>query len=193
MNIEYLGKCADRQHKATLAVAQQLVCLPAPAIPSLPIVVRRGELLIYHSTVEGPKPDMDYVNPYIMNGSFSLGLRFKYLHALETGEKMQHGHELKGMFDSLTESSREALAAFFAAETKGNPICKRISLLLNQHRLQFRWDLAFLLTRSNLAFERWRYIYEQKGDIAWFCGYTQIKTAIDKRILQIKDASSGAA
>jgi hypothetical protein len=193
MNIDHLGKCADRQHKATLAVAQQLVGLPAPAIPSLPIVVRRGDLLIYHSTVAGPRQDMDYVNAYIMNGSFSLELRFKYLHALETGQKMQHGHELKGMFDSLTDYSRHALAAHFAAETKNNQICKQISVLLNQHNLQFRWDLAFLLIRSNLAFERWRYIYEQKGDIAWFCGYTQIKAALDKRIHEIKEATSGAA
>jgi hypothetical protein len=59
--------------------------------------------------------------------------------------------------------------------------------------MQFRWDLSFLLGKSNLAFERWRYIYEERADIAWFCGYTQIKAAIDRRIDQILGASSGAA
>jgi hypothetical protein len=155
--------------------------------------VRKGKQLIYHSSVEGPKPDMDYVNPYIMNGSFSLELRFKYLHAIETGEKMAHGHELRTIFDSLTEESKSYMSSFFAAETKSNPICKKISALLHQQKMQFRWDLSFLLGKSNLAFERWRYIYEERADIAWFCGYTQIKAAIDRRIDQILGASSGAA
>jgi hypothetical protein len=193
VNIGYLGECANRQHKATLAIAQQLVCLPALAIRSFPIVVRKGELLIYHAAAEGPNPDMEYVNPYIMNGSFALELRFKYLHALETKQTMQHGHELKGMFDSLTDDSKIALSAFFTDETSNNPTCKQISRMLNEHQLQFRWDLAFLLARCNLAFERWRYIYEQKGDIAWFCGYSQIKSAIDTRIHQIREATSGGA
>ena len=193
MNIDYLGKCSDRQHKATLAVAQQLVCLPAPQIVSLPIVVRRGELLIYHSAQEGSRPDMDFVNPYIMNGSFSLELRMKYLHALETGQKMAHGHELKGMFDGLTKESKKSLLGHFSAQTKSSPICKNVARLLNKHKVQFRWDLPFLLGKSNLAFERWRYIYEQKGDIAWFCGYTQIKAALDLRIKEVAEAAVGAA
>lgn len=193
MNIDYLGKCSERQHKATLAVAQQLVCLPAPIIASLPIVVRRGKVLIYHSSQDGPRPDMDFVNPYIMNGSFSLELRMKYLHALETGKKMTHGHELKTLFDELTEDSRTRLIAYFSTETKNNATCKIISRLLNEQKVQIRWDLPFLLAKSNLAFERWRYIYEQKGDIAWFCGYTQIKAALDRRINELVAAPPGAA
>lgn len=164
MNIDYLGKCAIRQHRATLAVAQQLVGLPYPLIHSLPFLAKRKNELWLYAPFRS-KIDFDFVNPYIMNGSFSLELRMKYLHALETGIALPQGHRLRTIFEGLTIECRSAIRANFHEAAKANSSSKEISRVFNEKaKLQFKWDIDLFLEKSNLAFERWRYIYEHGAD-----------------------------
>lgn len=135
------------------------------------------------------KYDSDYVNPYIMNGSFAIELKMKYLHFLETGFKMKGGHRLRDLFDELSPKTRERIGGELRDIVHSSKLHKRIARYFNEEvKIQFRWDVEFLLQKANMAFERWRYIYENT-DSTWFAGYTEIANSIDARIKEIESLS----
>ena len=122
-----------------------------------------------------------------MNGAFSLELKMKYLHYLETGKKIESGHELCGIFGELTNESKEALRENLKQVVKNCSVCKEAVKFFNsEYKIQFRWDIYNLLSKSNMAFERWRYMYEGKKDLTWFAGYSEIQASLDLRIENLK-------
>jgi len=95
MNLEHLEKCAIRHHKGTLAIVEKLVGVPESHIEMCPLIAKKGTVLhAYFPQTNGRAPDYDYLNPYVMNGAFSLELKMKYLHYLETAQKIEANHNL---------------------------------------------------------------------------------------------------
>lgn len=187
MDIGYLEKCAERHHKGTLAIAEKLVGLPEALIESCPVVVKKAtDIYLYMPNSNAQHIDSDYVNPYIMNGAFSLELKMKFLHALETGTKLEAGHRLLDLFALLTNESKEFLRSNLKSMCKESEKCKATAKYFKHEiRVEFNWEMHKLLSNSDMAFERWRYIYEKK-DSTWFAGYTEIQKVLDLRISNLK-------
>ncbi|MDZ4056696.1 MAG: hypothetical protein U1D69_06960 [Polynucleobacter sp.] len=111
----------------------------------------------------------------------------KYLHALETGCALPPVHRLKDIFEGLTIESKSAIRSNFKEIAKTSPSSKEISRVFNEEaKLQFKWDIELFLEKSNLAFERWRYIYEEGKDSTWFVGYSEIISSLCKRITDLE-------
>jgi hypothetical protein len=165
--------------------------MPSPLVSTFPLVAKKGATLFYFAPQE-VQTDTDFINPYIMNGSFSLELHMKYLHALETERKLLGGHRLWDLFSNLTNESKDAIRTNFSAITKASALHKNISRIFNKElRLPFTWSLELLLKRADLAFERWRYIYEGE-DTTWFAGYSEMQQAIWQRADQLEKEKLGA-
>ncbi|MDO9104342.1 MAG: hypothetical protein Q7U57_05205 [Methylovulum sp.] len=185
MNLDHLEKCAQRQHKGTMAIVEKMVGLPQSQIKMCPIIVKKGTELCMYS----PYPaDCEYISPYIMNGGFSLELKMKYLHYLETGKQIESGHKLRAIYCELTDASKKALRENLKEVVKNCSLCKEAVKFFNsEYKIQFNWDIHKLLSNSNMAFERWRYIYEGKNDPTWFAGYSEIQASVDIRINNLKN------
>ncbi|WP_331352965.1 hypothetical protein [Cellvibrio sp. UBA7671] len=188
MNINYLEICTQRHHKATLALVEKLVGVPSELVETCPVIAKKGtELHMVMPGITGLTIDYDFVNPYIMNGAFSLELKMKFLNLIETGNKIEAGHRLLGIFSELSNDTKEFLRENLKIIVKNSSTCKEVTKILNQEsKIQFNWDLHKLLSNSDMAFERWRYIYESSDDSTWFAGYSEIQKALDLRIADLK-------
>jgi hypothetical protein len=187
MDIKNLELCALRQDRATEAIVEKLVGLPARFIKVFPIIAKKGTFLhMYMPGNVGVNIDYDFVSPYIMNGAFSLELKMKYLHALETGEKMKSGHKLLELFAELSDETKKVIRNKLKLITKKSKLHQDTTKYFTQEaNIQFSWEVHKLLSNSNMAFERWRYIYEG-GDSTWFAGYSELQESLNCRISELK-------
>lgn len=185
MGINSLKLSANRQHKATMAIASRLVGVPEYMIVSCPVITRKaGGIYCYAPGIRG-EMDTDFINSYIMNGAFALELKFKYLHELETHSRLEEGHRLQSLFTALTNETKAKIRDSFKAYTKTNELCKEVTKVMQSQNIQYSWDLHKLLSNSNMAFERWRYIYEDQHDPTWFAGYSELQHSLDLRIAEL--------
>jgi hypothetical protein len=183
LDVSYLFKCAERQHKATVLLAERVTGVPSEAISSLPVLIKTDRhMALFSYQVNGG--DNDFINPYLMNAAFALELYFKYLHAAESGQQLVGGHDLLTLFDNLSGESRKFISAAWIDHLKTSEGCKLISFLIDQH-VAFELDVRYFLKNGRHAFKQWRYMYEHRSDGAWLCGYSQIRRAILARAREL--------
>lgn len=186
MDLNNLKKCAYRQELATAAIVEKLVGLPADLIEVFPVIAKKSAAIhVFFPGIFGSINE-DYVNPYVMNGAFALELKMKYLHALETGERMESTHRLDAIFSALSGETKKVIRDQFSKITTGSKLHKDTAKHFNQAvKIQFDWDVYRLLVRSSMAFERWRYIYDGDGS-TWFAGYSELQKSLDVRINELR-------
>lgn len=187
MNIEYLEKCAERYHIGTMAVVEKLVGLPSSMIKVAPFIAKKGANLIFYAPKGnvGIHPNNEYIHPYIMNGAFSLELKMKLLHAVETNSEMQ-GHNLSTLFGAMSDETKEYMREDIKQYVKNSEPHKDTIDFFKKEKIKFDWQLHKMIEKSSLVFERWRYIYEGKDDPMSFVGYTEIQHALNSRIADLR-------
>ena len=127
MDIEYLGKCADRHHLGTLAIVEKLLQTNWNPDDVCPYLVKKAkDIHFYVPAISAVEPNHEYISPYIMNGAFSLELKMKYLHALETGKKMEAGHRLLELFTELSAESKESIRKHMKETIKESKYAKSV-------------------------------------------------------------------
>lgn len=187
MDVESLRVSANNYHKGTMTLVSNLLGVPNEMIKTCPIVVRkRGDTLALALGTQGIANDMDYMLPYIINGAFSLEVKMKYLNYFETGVLMQ-GHNLLTLFEDLTDDTKNSIKQKLKEITSSSSFYRDINREINKtHKVPFSWEAHKLISNSSLAFERWRYSYEDKDKVTWFAGYAELQKAFDARIEVIK-------
>jgi hypothetical protein len=105
------------------------------------------------------------IEPYVVVSSFSSELYMKCLYAMESDGNRIHGHNLRKLFDVLSQETKEELTGGWAT------ISQIYNQSYEQYGEKFRLprDLIAQLDLSGRMFEDMRYFYES-GDFAkhWF-------------------------
>jgi hypothetical protein len=190
MNLEQLEKSAYSHHKATEAIVQKIVNTVSYTPVFFPIIVRKGEQVsCIVNASEQVAPNMDYVEAYITIGSFSLELKMKLLIFLESGNWV-NGHKLMSLYESMTAESKDDVRLALADLTKNSEFHKLGSKAINENcKVQFSWSPHKLISNSSEAFEKWRYCFEEKGNVSWFAGYSELQQAFDARIRRLRETA----
>lgn len=185
MDITHARKSAERFHKTTLLLAGAITDLPydyffGGHFETLPIVVGDGKRLSVYFEGGRESGDVELITPYVVNGAFSLELYLKVLLFAETGAPAR-GHKLKGLYDKLTEGSKD----FLADRIRGFIDYSRFhrdmaALITRKSKISFSWDIESLIAHSSDAFEKWRYAFEAQP--GWFAGYNELRNALVDRI-----------
>jgi hypothetical protein len=188
MNLEQLEKSAYSHHKATEAIVQKIVNNASYKPVFFPIIVRKGgQVSCIVNASERVAPNMDYVEAYITIGSFSLELKMKLLIFLESGNWV-NGHKLMSLYESMTAGSKEDVRLVVADLTKNSEFHKLGSKAINEScKVQFSWNPHKLISNSSEAFEKWRYCFEEKSNVSWFAGYSELQQAFDARIRRLRE------
>lgn len=187
MNIKGLEKAAENYHKGTMAVVARLVGLPESLIKTTPIIIRKSnKTYCYISGSSNLQLDMDFVQPFIMNGAFSLEVKMKLLSILETGVQLR-GHNLLELYKKLSDDTKLHTREKLKEIVIGSNLHKKTSSNLNSdYNIQFSWDAYKLISNSALAFEKWRYSFEDQDKVTWFAGYLELQQVLDTRLSIIK-------
>jgi len=187
MNIQGLEKSAKDYHKGAMAIASRLVGIPEQAIKTTPIIVKKGSqtfgLVLGKSNILN---NMDYMQPFIMNGAFSLEIKMKLIYLLEKGEQLQV-HNLLKLYEELSQNTKSHVREKVKEISNSSAWYKDISREINsKYKIQFSWEPHKLISNSALAFDRWRYVFEDIDKPTWFAGYIELQQAFDSRLNEIK-------
>ncbi|PVZ71603.1 hypothetical protein [Pelagibaculum spongiae] len=145
MNIESMEIHANRLHKGTMAILEKLTGMPEDKIPYLPIIAcSKGKTRCFTPSATQGGSNPEYIASYIINGAFSLEIKMKYLHALETGHEIK-GHKLLELFSALTDETKQFIRDDMSRITKQSQQYKELSQQLRQHVKKFEWDVHKLL------------------------------------------------
>jgi hypothetical protein len=170
-------------HKSTILLAEKLVGECADKFPTFPFVA--GVPTGYALFVPGQDPnriDYSYLHPYVVSAGLTLELKLKQLISVENGKETK-GHNLLKLYKELSEETRKYVSNEVTFKTKDSVAHKTISdVAKSQLKIDFGWEIEFLLEKSAHAFERWRYLYEPDNTGSWFAGYIEIFDALDKRM-----------
>lgn len=163
MNIEALEKAAENYHKGTMAVVEKLLGIPERYIVTTPIIVLKGSKpLCFVLDKTNIQPHVNFIQPFVMNGAFSLEVKMKLISLLET-EKELRGHNLLKLFEQLTDQTKSHARESLKRIVKNSKVHREISREINsEHKVQFSWDAHKSISNSCLAFEKWRYSFEGK-------------------------------
>ena len=116
--------------------------------------------------------------PKIVLSAFSLELYFKCLIAVETGKKPPSGHNLRWLFNKLSNDTQQSIRDCFdnpdQRETHFREVLKNPEPPIPKHVFGSSFDFDALLDESSKAFQRFRYIFENlepKDYAAWKADY----------------------
>ena len=151
-----------------------------PSMPVDPITIFRTAEFFYHGNLalgqKIPKAHV-YVLPYTVLGALALELYFKCLIAIETGANPPRGHNLKALFDRISEDGQSKIQERFdnpnPAEADWRERCKNPPPNMPED-IDLTFKFEGVLRRSARAFERFRYVYEDTGlpgEFAWEANY----------------------
>lgn len=186
MNIQGLEKSAKFYHKGTMAIASRLVGVPEVAIKTTPIIVKKGNQTFGFVLGKNNVPsNMDYMQPFIMNGAFSLEIKMKLIYLLEKGVLLQ-GHNLLKLYEELGQTTKSHVREKVKEISNSSSWYRDISREINsKYKIQFSWEPHKLISNSALAFDRWRYVFEDADKPTWFAGYIELQQAFDSRLNEI--------
>lgn len=170
-------------HKSTILLAEKLVGECADNFPTFPFVARMPTgYALFVPGQDQKMMDHSYLHPYVVSAGLTLELKLKQLISVENGKEAK-GHNLLKLYNELSEESRKYVSNEVTSKTKDSVAHNAISdVAKSQLKIDFRWEIEFLLEKSAHAFERWRYLYEPDNTGSWFAGYIEIFEALDKRL-----------
>jgi HEPN domain-containing protein len=187
VDIEHAILEADRFAKAAVCMANFMsgirLSLDFKPLDPLPFVLMDGNCGSAYLPVCLKDPEMDFLDPYVVNAAFSLELYLKVLLYFEKNIWRDNTHNLKRLFDELPKDSK----------TKINNDFLVLCLCLSDSRdiirketpfKKFDWNLNELLLNSSNAFEAYRYAFEKKQ--GWFAGFWELRTALINRIDELR-------
>ena len=100
---------------------------------------------------------------------------------------------VRQMVDELEQEPLEDIEDYYMDENKlkemvGNSDLhkKIIRDLHSNYNIQFSWDAHLLISNSALAFERWRYSFEDAKKVTWFAGYLELQKTLNSRLSFLK-------
>ena len=187
MNIKGLEKAAENYHNGTMALVEKLIGVPERQIKTTPIIIRKNnKTFCYISEYSNLRPDCNFIQPFIINGAFSLEVKMKFLSILETGVQLR-GHNLLELYEQQTNDTKLHIRNKLKEIVINSDLHKKtISDLHSNYNLQFSWDTHLLISNSALAFERWRYSFENANKVTWFAGYFELQQTLNSRLSVLK-------
>lgn len=189
MSTDKHSSIVEKFHKATILLAEKLVGESTEGFLTFPFVARLedGKYALFVPGTDPKKADYDYLHPFIVNAGLTLELKLKHLHAIEN-KKTPRGHNLLALFNELSEDTKSFLQTHVEGQTKESSAHAAITDAARQHfKATVSWEAQSLLAQSSNAFERWRYLHEEKNQGSWFCGYIEIYRALEDRITKAKN------
>lgn len=170
ININHVEASSRRFHKTAVLLAEKCSFSPEHAMQHHPIVITKGEtVLAITSTLKHCNPDTDFYTPYIVNASLSLELLLKWLLYIEKNEWIR-GHSLISLFEKLSQESKGLVNLKFAELVNKNKSYKNIEKFIKKElSINIKLNVASILSKSSLAFENWRYAFEDGNKSCFLC------------------------
>lgn len=181
MNEDARKSTVKKFHKSTVLLAEKLVGRSADTFATFPFVAKaHNGYALFLPGQDQENMDYDYLHPYVVNAGLTLELKLKQVIFSESGKEAR-GHDLLKLYKELSKESKEFVSGGIDSRTKNSADHKAISdVAKSQLKIDFSWEVEFLLEKSAYAFERWRYLYEAQNSGSWFAGYIEIFDALDK-------------
>ncbi|MCK4814556.1 hypothetical protein KA005_02205 [bacterium] len=127
----------------------------------------------------------DFIDPFVVNGAFSLEIYLKCLYFIETGKTLKNEHNLKNIYDKLTSDTRNRIKRHYGKLLSESKIKNHITKLMkNSYNTDIKWDLENILTQSAKAFIKWRYAFE--GNPGAFPAYGELRSALRYSIIEMR-------
>jgi hypothetical protein len=129
--------------------------------------------------------DVTLAEPLVVTGALALELYFKCIYAIEHNGKTIRGHDLYGLFYSLSQESRTAIRDEYDRLLPQSLTQAALRRAFHKEAGTFPDEsIEAVLKGSANAFELWRYPFE--GVLSSFSGCLEIRDASWLRIIQLR-------